>query len=109
MKLRTSLVAAATAVSMITTGISTPAFAEETGATDEVTTNNPDNDLEGDEKGTTPAEEETSGSSEKWDAMDSDKKAETIENWLGVANAVIGVLSAVFAFAAKYLPLPTAK
>lgn len=99
MKLRKGFLAAATAASIVAAGVAAPAHADEPGTTtaEETTTQ------------VTPTPEPGSsaafGSSENFSELNSKDKAETIKTWLSVATAVIGVLSAVATFVAKFIPL----
>lgn len=93
MKIRKSLVAAATALTVVTAGVSAPAFAQSSanfGSSQTPTTPAPAEGDNGDNKNET-----TDGSS--------DAKPDEIKNWIGVFTAVISALGALFAFVTKYI------
>ncbi len=117
MKLRKSLVAAATALTVATAG-TTVALAEtpapevtaedqkEQVVTAEPTDGDKDKDTNGDadkgkegEKG----EEPKDGSSKAFGSSIKDQQPEDIKAWISVFTAIITALAAVFAFTQKYL------
>ncbi|WJY68172.1 hypothetical protein [Corynebacterium auris] len=110
MKLRKGFLAAATAASIVAAGVAAPAHAEEPGGGESTTTADPTPDSDDSTGGSDkPVNEEGSsaafGSSEDFSKLDPKEKGETIKTWLSVATAVIGVLSAVATFVAKFIPL----
>ena len=109
MKLRKGFLAAATAAAMMTAGVVAPANAQADAPNQTVTaTGNGQTDPtppnpEKDDESTTP--EEDNDMSSEFKELDAKDKAETIKAYLSIITAVIGVLSAAFGFAAKYLPM----
>ncbi|WIM68943.1 hypothetical protein QP027_06085 [Corynebacterium breve] len=93
MKIRKSLVAAATALTVVTAGVSAPAFAEETNTlapAASASLSSADTPEDG-------AQEDDA------EATDASSDPDDIKNWIGVFTAVISALGALFAFVTKYI------
>ncbi|WP_342319843.1 hypothetical protein [Corynebacterium mayonis] len=105
MKLRNGIVAALTAGALVTAGVALPAQAQTTATTTATTTAAAPAPTTPAKPTPTAKNESSFGSSDDWNEKNSKEKAEEIKSWLSVITAIIGVLSAIGGFAAKYITM----